>query len=64
MRNLLGLTQDEVKERMGIPDDAAGQQILLYGSWEIHFDNGLAWLVYNDPEKGGSGACYQRNGKP
>ena len=63
VRNLLGLTRDEVKERMGIPDDVEARQpprIFLYGSWEIHFDDGFVWLVFNDPEKGGSGTCYKR----
>jgi len=63
MRNLLGLTRDEVKKSMGMPDDREARQpprIFVYGSWEIHFNSSnLVWLVFNDPEKGGDGVYYE-----
>lgn len=61
--DLLGLTREEVRARLGEPDDKGSTSrrqreptIWLYGSWEVAFDReGRVHLLFDDPDKGGTG---------
>ncbi len=67
-RTLLGLTREQVLERIGTPDDVGltsrrhkAPQLWLYGTVEVCFGkDGLVDLIFDDDEKGGSGKSFVR----
>jgi len=61
--SLFGLTREQVRERLGEPNDVGltsrrykTPRLWLYGTVEVYFGkDGLVDLIFDDDEKGGSG---------
>ncbi len=69
---LIGLTRDQVRAKLGEPDAVGGggrrrrePTIWLYGSVEVCFSRGgFVDLVFDDPEKGGTGRSILQRDEP